>query len=140
MRAFQAVILVLLFVWNSVAGETGALVLCVHSGGNAHIELRGKATSDTEQNCSGSEASVACVDECPPCTDLVLQSVDLEPGRPNEFGTVSVPVPLGLESSGSHLEVRNEPRRSVAIPHPTRGPPAIEPVCEMISRVVVLRL
>lgn len=130
--------LMMLFFWNSVLGGMNALVLCLHSGADAHVELIGNDAYGADTGCIGSEDSIAESD-CPPCVDLVLESADLGPIRALELASVQVFVPL-ISSSPEPLSlVALRPSLQVAMPHPKRGP-GVEPASEMISRTIVLRL
>ncbi|MGB0743632.1 MAG: hypothetical protein ACPGSB_03810 [Opitutales bacterium] len=141
MRSFLAVILTLLFVWNSLLGAMGELVLCLHANGDTHLELAGKKAPEKEHCCEHTETEILIApDACPPCTDLILESVDLESIRPNGFE--SAPPAMAVLPSDSHFltERALRPGTDVAVSHPTRGPPDAEPASELIRRVVILRL
>lgn len=139
MRSCLAVILTLLFTWNSLLGGMGELVLCLHANGDTHVELAGKEAAKKEACCEHTEISIDW-DACPPCTDLTLESVDLESIRPNEFE--SVPIEMAALATNSHLFAESPLGWGidVAISHPTRAPPSVEPASELIRRTTVLRL
>ncbi|PXA03009.1 hypothetical protein DDZ13_13885 [Coraliomargarita sinensis] len=139
MRASLAVILALLFVWNSLLGAMGELVLCLHTDGETHVEIAGKEAPEHETCCDHSEISIVPID-CPPCTDLTLESVDLESIRPNEFESIPVEISALFSESDICAEPKLRDCLGHALAHPTRGPPDVEPASELIRRVVVLRL
>lgn len=139
MRTALAVILLLLFSWNSVLGGMDALVLCLHSEGDAHVELMGKNAPEAKTDCVGSETSFDNLN-CPPCTDLVLESADLGPTRAHELASVKVPLPLVSSSPEQPSVSALRPGLEVANSHPTRGPPDLVRTSELISRIIVLRL
>jgi hypothetical protein len=140
MRSTFAVILALLFVWNSLLGAMGELVLCLHADGEAHVELAGKAAPKKETCCDQHEEITIAPADCPPCTDLTLESVDLESIRPNEFESIPVEMADMVTESNNFAEPRLRPGVDHVFAHPTRGPPDVEPASELIRRVVVLRL
>lgn len=130
----------LFFVWNSVLGGMDALVLCLHSEGEAHIEVLGKDTPGADGACAGSDAEFS-TSECPPCTDITLASVDLGSMRSHEVASVQVRVPLiATQDTGVLPEATLRPKSHEFRPKLPRGPPDVEPVSEQISRLIVLRL
>lgn len=133
------VILTLLFVWNSVFGGTNSLVLCLHSGGEAHVEIFGKDIHVEENDCAGLEATISVAD-CPPCTDIVLGSVDIGSIRPNELGSVQIPQLAVASAERASTEPATLPHLALLLSHPKRGPPEVEPASQLVSRVIVLRL
>jgi hypothetical protein len=139
MRSTLAVILALLFVWNSLLGAMGELVLCLHADGDAHVELAVKEAPEHDVCCDHTEITIAPVD-CPPCTDLTVESVDLESIRPNEFESIPVEMAALVTDSNNFGEPTLRTGVDVALAHPTRGPPDVEPASELIRRVIMLRL
>ena len=139
MRASLAVILTLLFVWNSLLGGMGELVLCLHADGDTHVELAGKEMPKHEPCCEHAEVSIAPVD-CPPCTDLTLESVDLESIRPNAFESVSIGMAALAGNSNFFAEPALRSGIDASVCHPTRGPPDVEPASELVRRIIMLRL
>lgn len=139
MRSALAVVFLLLFSWNSVLGGMDALVLCLHSEGDAHVELMGKNAPEAKTDCVGSETSFDDSD-CLPCTDLVLESADLGPMRAQELDSVKVPLPLVSSCLEPSSVSALRPGLEVAISHPTRGPPDVVATSQLISRIIVLRL
>lgn len=134
-----AVILTLLFVWNSVFGGMDSLVLCLHSEGDSHIEVVGKDIHDEKNDCAGSDVSLSEA-EHPPCTDIVLGSIDLDSIRTNELGSIQIPQLAVAGIQGSCTEPAPLPHLALLSTHPKRGPPNVEPTSQLVSRIIVLRL
>jgi len=140
MRSSLAVILTLLFTWNSLLGAMGELVLCLHVDGEAHLELAGKHVPEKEACCDEHPEIWITPVDCPPCTDLTLELVDLESIRSNEFESIPVELAALAGDSNNFAEPTMRFGVDVALAHPTRGPPDVEATSELIRRVVVLRL
>lgn len=127
-----------LFAWNSVLGGMDALVLCLHDGEDVHVEFLGKDVSE----CAEVDPLARSIrePECPPCTDFVLQSVDFDSIRPNEFASVDLPNSSMADVSATFVEKDLRPGTQLAVSNPTRGPPAVECAAQQVSRTVVFRL
>lgn len=127
-----------LFSWNSVLGGLDALVLCLHVGEKAHVELLGKDVSE----CAEVDASDSSFQgpECTPCTDFVLQSGDLDSIRANELASVDLQNLAVADASATFIEAELHPGMQFAVSNPTRGPPAVECAAQQVSRTVVFRL
>lgn len=138
MRRLFAAFLTLLFVWNSVPGGMAALVLCFHPEGAAHVELL-ENKADFSSCCNGLE-NPAEPAHCTSCVDLVLETKDLGSIRPNEMLAVDVPAPMLANVQDSLPGEIFHPGVDLAVQYPTRGPPHVESLSQMISRIVVLRL
>lgn len=127
----------MLFIWNSVLGGTDILVLCVHTGGDAHVEQINK-DSQSDHYCTD---TASCVADCTSCTDVVLKPAYLEPMRPLEPALANLPV-LPSVSVSENL-FRPELLRTTAqalIAYPYKDSPGVESLCRLICRITVLRL
>lgn len=118
---------------------SGSFVLCLHAEGGTHIELVHKASHEEDASCSDSETFLD-EQECPPCTDFLLKSSDLPLVRPFYGDLVKSPIPVLSHEAEliSVAELYSEEHMSIL--QPTRGPPSVEPVSNLIRRIVVMRL
>lgn len=116
-----------------------SLVLCLHSEGDSHIEVFGKDIHDEESDCAGSDVALSEA-EHPPCTDIVLGSIDLGSIRTNELGSIQIPQFAVAGIQGSCTEPAPLPHLALLSAHPKRGPPNVEPTSQLVSRIIVLRL
>lgn len=139
MRSFTISLLALTFVWNSLLGGIEGLVLCLHDEGGGHVELLEEETAATTADCERLE-TVLSSKSCPPCVDVVLDATALELSRPNDALELKVP----SFSVAAFAEPKPyeffKPEAPTTLENPTRGPPAVEPICELIRRTSVLRL
>ena len=138
MRSACTVVLMMLFSWNSVLGGIDALILCLHPEGDAHVELLGK-DAPVAVDCASAEHSIRSSD-CTPCTDLVLASAEIGAARIQEVASVQVPTPMVGDSPKLLPRIESAVGRQIALSHPTRDPPGVEPASEMFRRLIVLRL
>ena len=139
MRAFSAVLLILLLAWNSVLGGYEAL-LCLHPEGDAHMELVGPGEPHAAESGCSVARSASCLESVDSCTDLLIGSADTGPFRSNELETDRVLAP----APGSELHWLAE--TTLTVPEPQAAPaflvdgsPCI-PFAPQISRTTVLRL
>ena len=81
-----------IFAWNAVFGTTGGFLLCLHSGGDGHLVSNGKAHSCC--HATGFEhpaaAEVFLAADCPECTDIAVQGVEIPALRKNEISTQKI--------------------------------------------------
>lgn len=138
MRGIIAVLLTMLFAWNSSPGGIGALVLCFHPEGGAHVALHEDKT-DSLPGCNGLDDFVDS-SHCADCVDLVLETTDLGSIRSSEVTNVRVPSLTLANLPDNSLEAIFHPGNELPTVNPTRGPPNVENLSQQISRVVVLRL
>mgnify|MGYP005873420545 CR=1 FL=1 len=140
MRSFVISLLALTFIWNSVLGGVHGLVLCLHDEGGGHVELLETETAVTlVTDCERAETRLASK-SCPPCVDVLLQSADLDLSRPNDAFELKVPSFAALAFAEVKPYEFFKPEVYASLGNPTRGPPAIEFLCELIRRTSVLRI
>lgn len=136
MRKFAISLLALTFIWNSVLGGIDGLLLCLHDEGDWHVEL---LETESTADCDSSE-TVLSSKSCPPCVDVVVESSALDLSRPIDALGLKVP----SFSAATFAEIKPyeffKPEVDATLENPTRGPPAVEPICELIRRASVLRI
>lgn len=144
MRKIVVSLLALTFVWNSVLdGTVGGLLLCLHNEGGGHVELLGEeyaaATAPCTNACEGAETRLSSK-SCPPCVDVLLESTALDLSRPNDAFELKVPSFGAAAFTACKPYEFFKPEVFATLANPTRGPPAVEPICELIRRTSVLRI
>lgn len=117
-----------------------ALVLCLHQQGNAHLELLGKDSPACGESPCEQDPAELVPDHCPPCVDFVFGSAELGPQLSNHSSGPSLPQWILQSSSQETHFPAPAPKTAFVAATPSRGPPATEPLCELIRRTSVLRL
>lgn len=139
MRHLLAVLLTILCIWNTVPGGMGVLVVCLHPEGKAHVELA-ESAGDCSGSCGGVTYPQQDSSHCSACVDVVLETHDLGSCRPNEAISIDVPAPALAELPENLPDAVLRPGVEPAYPYPTRGPPNVDALSQLICRTVVLRL
>ena len=95
MRIVITMGLAFLFAGASVLGVVRAVAFCLYADGDVqpHVVLLGGDDVSAASDCAVAETSVCGVD-CPPCTDFVIQSVELLACRSFPVGRNPFPKPV----------------------------------------------
>jgi len=131
------VILTLLSFSCSIFGTTDGIVLCLHKDGAIHIELGEKKTFDSASDCAGGQKALA-INQCPSCTDVVLESSESQPASVERMDSAFKPLPLTGGVLHPYQTLISQSRAEFAM-YPPRGPPEVEPASLWVSRTIVLR-
>ena len=138
---FTAFVLSWLFGWNVVLGGSVALVLCFHQQGDAHLDVVAKDVSDVEKTATRETQTDALgPHHSSSCDDFVFESTELTAQPLNKLTGPDAPQWVAAIPLCSTELRAPAPKAAFAAATPTRGPPAAEPICELIRRTSVLRL
>jgi|TARA_R100000027_G_scaffold58306_2_gene48231 hypothetical protein len=141
MRIVITMGLAFLFAGASVLGVVRAVAFCLYADGDVqpHVVLLGGDDVSAASDCAVAETSVCGVD-CPPCTDFVIQSVELLAARAANPFPGSLPLSKFSSGAQSIPETCFRPELAGCASRPSLKLTRATPIAERVHRTIVLRI
>lgn len=139
-KKFTVAWLLGLFVWNVALAGVPSLLLCLHADSLVHLQLAESGDShceETHEHAASGEPGICVMED--DCTDLQLLGSEQIPSRLNEVETPDLPA-FSINAFSYPFTQPHNFQQGAQLQPPSRGPPSIHWLTDILIKKTVLRV